>query len=241
MPMGRQAFGFKRKLNNKMIMTKKVQYITAAGLLAAAAAHADMVLESQNFDSDPLGAKPPSAENVIPGIPTTSNAVEAQRQVLNVPDTYMAVASDLGMANGLHQPQKYELAIRLANLAFTNVYGLEAEIPAGPQFQSCRIEDGRAVISFNTFGSGLTTSDGQPPKHFGIREKGAKTFEPAQAKIEGSRVVLWNDDVKKPYDVFLGFKETDLMEINLTNTESVPAAVFWLRAPGQIHPALSNL
>jgi len=45
MPKGRQAFGCRRgNLNKELIMTKKVQYIIAAGLIAATAAHADTVV-----------------------------------------------------------------------------------------------------------------------------------------------------------------------------------------------------
>ena len=70
-----------------MIVTKKLQYIIAAGLIAATAAHADMVLESQNFDSDPLGAKPPSAENVIPAAPSSDYGVEVVGGITNVAGT----------------------------------------------------------------------------------------------------------------------------------------------------------
>lgn len=163
---------------------------------------------------------------------------EAQRQTLEIPFTSMAVASDLGMANGLHQPQKYELAERLVNLAFTNVYGYKGALPAGPQFKDIEVRDGKVVVLFDTFGSKLKTNDGQPPKFFGIRAKGGKEFVDAEARINGNNVIVWNDSIKKPYDVRFGFGESVLMDMNLTNSEGVPAAVFWLRAARQMHPGI---
>jgi sialate O-acetylesterase len=165
--------------------------------------------------------------------------LEAQRQVLQIPFTSMAVASDLGMSNGLHQPQKYELSIRLANLALANVYHDPEAVPAGPQFERIKIEGNRVIVSFETFGSELTTSDGQMPQYFEIAAK-KQEFKPAQVKIEGSTLVLWNDEIEKPYDIRYGFDEKVLMKLNLTNTEGIPAAVFWARAQNQLHPGLLN-
>ena len=165
--------------------------------------------------------------------------LEAQRQVLAVPETYMAVASDLGMANGLHQPQKYELALRLANLAFANEYGYQDAIPAGPQFKDFRVQDNKIIVNFETFGSGLTTKDGQPPRFFEIMSAGKnKGFCPAEAEIKGNSVILWNKEIDKPYDVRFAFDQDCLMEINLVNSEGLPAAVFWARAPKQLHPGI---
>ncbi len=183
---------------------------------------------------------PPAVYSTRPFLNENSLPIflEAQRQALEIPYTSMAVASDLGMANGVHQPQKYELAVRLANLAFTDVYNYEGAIAAGPQFKSARIIDGSVSITFETFGSKLKTRDGLPPKFFGIRAKDGMQFEPAQTKIEGNNVIVWSNAVMEPYDVVMGFKETDLMDINLTNSEGIPAAVFWLRAEKQLHPVL---
>ncbi len=167
--------------------------------------------------------------------------LEAQRQVLALPHTAMANTSDLGMTNGLHQYQKYDLAIRLANIAFANSYGFTDAIPAGPQFNSFRIEADKIRVEFETFGSTLTTRDGQPPAFFEIMSAGKnQPFLPAQARIEGNSVLLWNESVSKPYDVRFAFREQDLMQVNLTNTENIPAATFWARATNQLHPGLKS-
>ena len=165
--------------------------------------------------------------------------LEAQRQVLQLPSVFMAVASDLGMANGLHQPQKYTLAVRLAHLALANVYDHAKAIPARPQFEKFEIKGKQVIVSFETFGSELITSDGDMPLYFEIADK-KKVFKPALAKIEGNTVVLWNDSIEKPYDVRYGFDESVLMKLNLTNTDGIPAAVFWANAQNQLHLGMLN-
>ena len=96
-----------------------------------------------------------------------------------------------------------------------------------------------AQVSFETFGSALMTSDGEMPRYFEIAAN-KQEFKPAEAKIEGNTVVLWNDEIDKPHDVRYGFDEAVLMKLNLTNADGIPAAVFWARAQNQLHPGLLN-
>lgn len=167
--------------------------------------------------------------------------LEAQRQALAIPYTAMANTADLGMANGLHQPQKYDLAIRLANLAFANVYGYSDAVPAGPQYKSHHVEGTKIRVNFETYNSTLKTKDGQAPKFFEIMPAGKnQSFVPAQAIIENNSVIVWNEDITNPADVRFAFREQDLKDINLTNNEGIPAATFWAGATKQLHPALLN-
>jgi sialate O-acetylesterase len=132
------------------------------------------------------------------------------------------------------------VAVRLANLAFSNVYGLADAVPAGPQFQRYTREGDKLRIYFETFGSKLTTTDGQAPAFFEILPEGKnQSFVKAQAEIDGNSVLVWNDDVKKPVDVRFAFREQDLMHINLTNSAGIPVATFWADATHQLHPDLS--
>lgn len=165
--------------------------------------------------------------------------LEAQRQALSIPHTAMANTADLGMANGLHQPQKYDVAIRLANLAFANVYGFADAIPAGPQYRHYTREGNKIRVHFETFGSTLTTKDRQEPRYFEILPDGKnQSFVKAEAKIDGNTVLVWNKEVDKPVDVRFAFREQDLMNINLTNASGIPAATFWAGATQQLHPGL---
>ena len=163
--------------------------------------------------------------------------LEAQRQALTIPFTAMANTADLGMANGLHQPQKYDVAVRLANLAFANVYGFTDAVAAGPQYKNVVRQGNKLRVNFETFGSKLVTKDGNPPAFFEILAAGKnQTFVKAQAEIDGSSVLVWNDGVDDPVDVRFAFREQDLMETNLTNTAGIPAATFWAGATNQLHP-----
>lgn len=165
--------------------------------------------------------------------------LEAQRQALAIPFTAMANTADLGMSNGLHQPQKYEVAMRLANLAFAQVYGFSDAVPAGPQYKKYVREGNKLRVYFETFGSTLVTKDDKYPAFFEILPAGKKQqFVPAQAKIEGSSVLVWNDNIEHPVDVRFAFREQDLMETNLTNAAGIPAATFWAGATNQLHPSI---
>jgi sialate O-acetylesterase len=164
--------------------------------------------------------------------------LEAQRQALAIPFTAMANTADLGMTNGLHQPQKYEVAMRLANLAFANAYGFADAVPAGPQYKKYEREGNKLKVYFETFGSGLITKDGQAPRYFEVLGEGSQAFAAAEAKIEGDGVLVWSDEVAKPVDVRFAFREQDLMDINLTNEAHIPAATFWAGATNQLHPGL---
>lgn len=163
--------------------------------------------------------------------------LEAQRQALAIPFTAMANTADLGMANGLHQPQKYDVAVRLVNLAFANIYGISDAVAAGPQYKNVVRQGNKLRVNFETFGSKLATKDGKPPAFFEILPAGKnQAFVTAQAEIDGSSVLVWNDDVENPVDVRFAFREQDLMETNLTNAAGIPAATFWAGATNQLHP-----
>lgn len=167
--------------------------------------------------------------------------LEAQRQALAIPFTAMANTADLGMDNGLHQPQKYDVAVRLANLAFANVYGFADAVAAGPQYKNHVRQGNKLRINFETFGSTLVTRDGKAPAFFELLPAGSdQTFVKAHAEIDGSSVLVWHENVSDPVDVRFAFREQDLMEINLTNAAGIPAATFWAGATRQLHPALDE-
>lgn len=149
---------------------------------------------------------------------------EAQQKVLALPHTGMAVAIDLGEWNDLHPDRKKEVGERLALLAQQLAYNEQGLVASGPLFRSAAIEGNRIVLSFNYTGSGLTTSDGEPPAAFAIA--GAdKKFVWAQARIEGDKVVVWSDAVATPR--YVRYAWADMPDNpNLCNKEGLPAAPF---------------
>ncbi|MBE7170770.1 MAG: sialate O-acetylesterase [Williamsia sp.] len=149
---------------------------------------------------------------------------EAQAGSLRVPNTGMAVAIDLGEWNDIHPDRKKEVGDRLALAAEKIAYGETGVVYAGPTFQAASTEGNKITLSFTNTGGGLTTSDGEEPAEFAIA--GAdKKFVWAKAKIEGDKIIVWNDDVPNPQWVRYAWAD-DPVNPNLFNREGLPAAPF---------------
>jgi sialate O-acetylesterase len=154
---------------------------------------------------------------------------ESQLKTLSVPNTGMAVAIDLGEWNDIHPDNKKDVGIRLALAAEKIAYGEKDIVYSGPLYQSAVIDSNKITISFNNTGSGLTTNDGEELNQFAIA--GAdKKFVWAKAKIEGDKVIVWNDDVVNP--VYVRYAWADNPDgANLYNKEGLPASPFRTDTP----------
>jgi sialate O-acetylesterase len=149
---------------------------------------------------------------------------ESQLRSLSVPNTGMAVAIDLGEWNDIHPDRKKEVGERLALAAEKIAYGEKDIIYSGPIYQSATIDANRITISFINTGSGLMTNDGEEPGQFAIA--GAdKKFVWAKAKIEGDKVIVWNDDLANPMYVRYAWADNPY-GANLSNKEGLPASPF---------------
>jgi len=148
---------------------------------------------------------------------------EAQLKSLSVPNTGMAVAIDLGEWNDIHPDRKKPVGDRLALAAEKIAYG-ENIVYSGPIYQSQKIDGNKIILSFTNIGSGLTTNDGEELSEFAIA--GAdKKFVWAKAKIEGDKVVVWNDTVTDPMYVRYAWADNPVNP-NLYNKEGLPASPF---------------
>jgi len=148
---------------------------------------------------------------------------EAQAKSLTANNTGMAVAIDLGEWNDIHPDRKKEVGDRLALVAEKIAYK-ENIVYAGPVYQSSIIEGDKIIISFTNTGSGLTANDGEELSDFAIA--GAdKKFIWAHAKIEGDKVVVWNDEITNPKYVRYAWADNPVNP-NLFNKEGLPASPF---------------
>src|SRR5690606_41252103 len=80
----------------------------------------------------------------------------------------------------------------------------EEIVYSGPQFEKAELNNGKISISFTHTGSGLTTSDGEPPAEFAIAGEDKK-FVWAKTRIEGEdrkSTRLNSSHVKISYAVF---------------------------------------
>jgi sialate O-acetylesterase len=149
---------------------------------------------------------------------------EAQLKTLSVPNTGMAVAIDLGEWNDIHPDNKKDVGERLALAAQHLVYSDKDVVYSGPLFEAATVQGNKIAVRFTNTGSGLITSDGEPPAYFAIA--GAdKKFVWAKATIENNQVILWNDTVAQPLYVRYAWADNP-QDANLYNKEGLPASPF---------------
>lgn len=150
---------------------------------------------------------------------------EAQEDMLKVKNTGMAVTMDVGEVDNIHPRDKKSVGIRLAKAALHKTYDLSNIRYQGPQFLELTVDQGVAKISFtsSSIGSGLTTSDGEPPRHFYVAGKD-KIFHKATAKIVDNQVWVTSDKVQNPVAVRYAFTNAPIT--NFSNKEGLPAVPF---------------
>ena len=151
---------------------------------------------------------------------------EAQATVLLLPNSGMAVATDIGERKNVHPKNKQDVGDRLARLALANVYGLKMEF-SGPQFQSMKVEGNSIRVNFS-HADGLVARDGTL-KWFTIAGMDGK-FVPATAEINGQTVIVTSPEISAPVAVryaWVNFPDGG----HLYNAAGLPAAQFRTDAP----------
>ena len=149
---------------------------------------------------------------------------EEQLKTLEVPNTSMIVAIDLGEWNDLHPLNKKDIGTRLSLTAQYLAYGDNEIVHSGPIYRSMKLEGNKITIEFSNTGGGLVAGENGGLKHFAIADSG-RSFIWAEAKIKGHRVEVWSDHV--PYPVAVRYAWADNPEgANLYNKEGLPASPF---------------
>jgi sialate O-acetylesterase len=119
---------------------------------------------------------------------------EAQRRaVANDPHAGLAVTIDVGQANELHPPDKQSVGARLARVARKVVYG-EAIAPSGPRPVSATRAGGTVTIEFTDVEQGLVVYSGARPNAFELCGPTQATCRFADARLEGTRVIVEGPD-----------------------------------------------
>lgn len=148
---------------------------------------------------------------------------EAQLATLSVPNTGMAVTTDIGNVKDIHPTNKQEVGRRLSLWALAGTYGQKDIVYSGPLYKSMAIEDGRIRVRFDHVGGGLASRDGKPLSRFQIAGDDGK-FVDAKAEIDGDSVIVSSESVARPKAVRFGWAED--AEPNLMNREGLPASPF---------------
>lgn len=146
---------------------------------------------------------------------------EAQLMALELPNTGMAVAIDIGEANDIHPRNKQDVGKRLALVARAIVYG-EKITYSGPIYDRMKIEGNCIRIWFKHVNGGLVAKGGEL-KGFAIAGPNRK-FVWATAKIEGDTVVVSSPQVPNPVAVRYAWADNPVC--NLYNKAGLPASPF---------------
>ncbi len=149
---------------------------------------------------------------------------EAQFKTLILPNTGMTVAIDLGVEMDIHPTNKQDVGKRLALSALKVAYDRDL-VFSGPIYDSMKIKNGKAYISFNHVGNGLIAND-----KFGYLNEFAiagadKKFVWAKAYIDGNNVVVYSEKIPKPKAVRYAWS-INPSHANLYNKEGLPASPF---------------
>lgn len=171
---------------------------------------------------------------------------EAQLAVLDLPETGVANLIDTCEDGDLHPRNKKDAGERLALVALGKVYGDTTVAWSAPVFESLAIEGNKAVVTFRhaeglaarplpaTYRPKLWTEpdvtkplERPSPKSDvqGFAICGAdRVWHWADAKIEGSRVVVTSDAVQEPVAVRYAWADHPIS--NLVNAAGLPAFPF---------------
>ncbi|HQF47413.1 MAG TPA: sialate O-acetylesterase [Flavobacterium alvei] len=147
---------------------------------------------------------------------------DAQRKVLQeVPNTGMAITSDISPIDDIHPKDKKSVGTRLANLALFNTYKTNTNLVNGPLYKAIQIDKNKVIVSFD-FAEGLhfTHTKTNQFELAGIDS----VFYEAIAVIKNNTVILQSDKVKNPVKVRFAWKNTD--QSQLFNKANLPASSF---------------
>ena len=125
---------------------------------------------------------------------------ESQQRTLSLSNSGMAVAIDVGNEKNIHPVNKQTVSHRLAVIALHDVYGKTDVVCHGPEFDTLKVEGKKARLSFrNAEGLCLAVGVTNPPPF--LIAGADRHFVPAQSKIEGETVTVWNEAVAAPVAV----------------------------------------
>ena len=150
---------------------------------------------------------------------------EAQTMALQLPNTGMAVTTDIGEALNIHPRDKADVGLRLADKALTMVYH-QPGFTESPLFSSADFSQGYAVVNFKYADKGLMVKDKYGYiKGFEIAGADHKFYYAQAAIIDHNRVKVWCSLVPQPVAVRYAWTDAPL-EANLYNVEGFPVSPF---------------
>lgn len=141
--------------------------------------------------------------------------------VKKTPNTALIVTTDCGDSADIHPADKKPVGDRLSLAANAIAYREKLEY-SGPMYESVKMKDGKATLTFSHVGRGLRAKGGDLT---GFTIAGAdKQFVPAQAVISGDKIIVSSPGVIAPLAVRYGW--ANVPNGNLYNADGLPASPF---------------
>jgi sialate O-acetylesterase len=147
---------------------------------------------------------------------------EGMLKTLKLLRTGMAITIDIGDPQNIHPQNKQDVGKRLALWALGDVYGRKVVSTSGPLPAGHEVRGSEIVLSFKHADAGLKAKEGAL-KGFVIAGEDKK-WMPAQAVIEGDKIIVSSGDVKKPLAVRYAWSGNP--DCNLYNGAVLPASPF---------------
>jgi sialate O-acetylesterase len=150
---------------------------------------------------------------------------EAQTLALKLPNTGMAVITDIGDPLNIHPKDKLDVGYRLADKALSMTYKMPG-FSESPLFSTADFSGGSAIVSFTHAESGLMVKDKYGYiKGFEVAGADHK-FYYAQAVITNdNKVKVWSSEVPQPVAVRYAWTDAPV-EANLFNKAGFPVNSF---------------
>ncbi|MCU4155625.1 hypothetical protein J1N10_06525 [Carboxylicivirga sp. A043] len=147
---------------------------------------------------------------------------DAQRRALEViPNSGMALMSDIGDTADIHPRRKFEAGHRFAQLALNKTYGYTEYPASGPLYQSHKIKGNKVTVSLSS-AKGLHSTDATVS---GFEVAGEDLlWHPATANIKKDQVIVQSCEVQQP--VYVRFEWKNSVIPTLFNEAGLPASSF---------------
>ena len=146
---------------------------------------------------------------------------EAQTYALKLPNTGMAVITDIGDTDDIHPKNKQEVGRRLALQALNHTYN-QALVCSGPALKSHKIKGNEVLLNFDVAAEQLVLKD-NGNHAFAIAGKDHK-FYWAKATRNGSQIILSSPEVSEPVAVRYAWANNP--DLSLFNAVGLPASPF---------------
>ena len=162
-------------------------------------------------------------EPTEPGNSEWAELRDAQASALQLPNTGMATAIDIGEANDIHPKNKKDVGIRLALAALKNIYHVDSSYTS-PMYESMEVNGDSIIISFKNNPTLISKDKYGYINGFAIAGSN-NVFHWAQASIRNNKIVVYNAAVKSPVAVRYAWADNP-GTLNLYSSKGLPVAPF---------------